>query len=94
MKTRVLGRTKLECSEVALGTWAFNSVVYGPVAVGDAHRTVRRALDEGITLFDTAPLYGTRERDGIAEEVLGQALGADRDGVLISRRRTCRAPPD
>ena len=91
MKTRVLGRTGLECSEVALGTWAFNSVVYGPVDVGEAHATVRRALDEGITLFDTAPLYGTPERDGIAEEVLGQALGADRDRVLISTKFGRRA---
>ncbi len=91
MKSRVLGRTGLECSEVALGTWAFNSVVYGPVAVGEAHMTVCRALDEGITLFDTAPLYGTRERDGIAEEVLGQALGADRERVLISTKFGRRA---
>jgi aryl-alcohol dehydrogenase-like predicted oxidoreductase len=91
VKTRVLGRTGLECSEVALGTWAFNSVVYGPVDVGEAHATVRRALDEGITLFDTAPLYGTPERDGIAEEMLGQALGADRDRVLISTKFGRRA---
>tara|TARA_B100001964_G_scaffold221213_1_gene265045 strand:- start:232 stop:1191 length:960 start_codon:yes stop_codon:yes gene_type:complete len=91
LKTRVLGRSGLECSEISLGTWAFNSVVYGPVAAGEAQETVRRALDEGITLFDTAPLYGTRERDGIAEQVLGQALGADRERVLISTKFGRRA---
>ncbi|MDA0335513.1 MAG: aldo/keto reductase [bacterium] len=91
MKTRILGRTGLHCSEVALGTWAFNSVVYGPVADGAAQETVRCALDQGITLFDTAPLYGTRERDGIAEEVLGRALGADRENVLISTKFGRRA---
>lgn len=91
MKTRLLGRTGLQCSEVALGTWAFNSVVYGPVAAGEAERTVRQALDEGITLFDTAPLYGTRQQDGIAEQVLGQALGAQRQSVLISTKFGRRA---
>ncbi len=91
MKTRILGRTGLHCSEVALGTWAFNSVVYGPVADDAAQETVRCALDQGITLFDTAPLYGTRERDGIAEEVLGRALGSDREKVLISTKFGRRA---
>lgn len=91
MKTRALGRTGLECSEVSLGTWAFNSIVYGPVADKASTETVRRALDEGITLFDTAPLYGTREKDGIAEEVLGQALGGDRNRVLISTKFGRRA---
>lgn len=88
---RKLGRSGLECSAVSLGTWAFNSVVYGPVGDADARETVRRALDEGITLFDTAPLYGTRERDGIAEEVLGRALGGDREGVLLSTKFGRRA---
>ena len=41
---------------------------------------MRRALDAGITLFDTAPLCGARERDGVAEQVLGRALDADREG--------------
>jgi aryl-alcohol dehydrogenase-like predicted oxidoreductase len=91
VKTRFLGRSGLECSEVSLGTWAFNSVVYGPVAADEAQETVRRALEEGITLFDTAPLYGTRERDGIAEQVLGQALGGDREAVLISTKFGRRA---
>jgi aryl-alcohol dehydrogenase-like predicted oxidoreductase len=91
VKRRILGRTGLECSEVALGTWAFNSVVYGPVAADAARETVRCALDQGITLFDTAPLYGTRDRDGIAEEVLGQALGVDRESVLISTKFGRRA---
>lgn len=81
----------MQCSEIALGTWAFNSVVYGPVGAGDAERTVQQALDEGITLFDSAPLYGTRERDGIAEQVLGRALGAARNSVLISTKFGRRA---
>lgn len=98
MRYRPLGRTGLQCSEVSLGTWAFNSVVYGPLAAGSARETVRQALEVGVTLFDTAPLYGSRKRDGIAEEVLGRALGADRERVLIStkfgRRATAANRPD
>lgn len=87
MKYRSLGRTGLKVSEVSLGTWAFGSPsIYGSVDSGDAHRAIRGALDAGINFFDTAPLYGTKEADGIAEKVLGQALGADRDRALIATK--------
>ena len=86
MQQRQLGRSGLQCSVIALGTWAFNAQVYGPVAISEATATVHRALEEGITLYDTAPLYGSREEDGISERILGGALGADRDQVLISTK--------
>lgn len=86
MKYRSLGRTGISVSEVSLGTWAFGSPVYGSVGASDAHRAIRGALDAGITFFDTAPLYGTAEEDGIAEKVLGEALGPDRDKVCISTK--------
>jgi aryl-alcohol dehydrogenase-like predicted oxidoreductase len=98
MQYRILGRTGLQCSEIGLGTWAFGSSVYGDVTARDAQETIRAALAAGITVFDTAPLYGNRERDGIAEEALGRALGSDRDKVLISskfgRNATERAAPN
>lgn len=83
MKYRMLGNTGLRVSEVALGTWAFASQVYGQVSEAEALKTVDTALDCGINVFDSAPLYGDSERNGIAEEVLGRALGKRRDGVLI-----------
>ena len=87
MNYRPLGRTGLNVSEVSLGTWAFGSPsIYGAVDSGDANRAIRGALDAGINFFDTAPLYGTKEADGIAEEVLGKALGADRDRVTIATK--------
>ncbi|MFN6935353.1 MAG: aldo/keto reductase, partial [Tsuneonella sp.] len=76
---------------LALGTMGLAGV-YGPIPREVAQRTIRAALDAGVTLFDTAPLYG----DGMAEcllgtELAGQAaavvtkfgLGAGRDGRLI-----------
>jgi aryl-alcohol dehydrogenase-like predicted oxidoreductase len=86
MKYRSLGRTGMKVSEIGLGTWAFGSPVYGSVGAVDAQRAIRGALNSGITFFDTAPLYGSKEEDGIAEKVLGQALGADRDKVSISTK--------
>jgi aryl-alcohol dehydrogenase-like predicted oxidoreductase len=87
MKFRPLGRTGLRVSEVSLGTWAFGSPsIYGAVDGTEATRTIRGALDAGINFFDTAPLYGTKEEDGIAETVLGRALGADRDRAIISTK--------
>ncbi|MFN2464348.1 MAG: aldo/keto reductase [Candidatus Dormibacteria bacterium] len=86
MRYRQLGRTGLKCSEVSLGTWSFASNVYGDVSRDEAIGAVRAALDAGINTFDTAPLYGTAQEDGIAEVVLGEALGADRDEVIIATK--------
>ena len=86
MKTRPLGRTGIEVSEIGLGTWAFNSWIYGEVDNAESIRTIRSALDLGITFFDTAPLYGVGKEDGVAERILGQGLGADRDRVVISSK--------
>jgi len=83
MRTRPFGSTGMTVSEIALGTWAFASQVYGRVTEEEARRTVDAALEAGINVFDTAPLYGTSERDGVAEEVLGRALGKRRESVLV-----------
>lgn len=58
----------------------------------DAARTrevVEAALDAGVTLFDTADLYG----DGASEEFLGRALGRRRDDVAIATKFGMRKPP-
>lgn len=86
MKYRTLGRTGIHISEIGFGTWALGSPVYGNVGAHDAYDAVRGALDAGITFFDTAPLYGSPEADGIAEQVLGHGLGADRDRVTIATK--------
>jgi len=86
MKYRTLGRTGLRCSEVGLGTWAFASQIYGDVPESDAVKAVQSAIDVGINFFDTAPMYGTSKHDGVAEEVLGRALGHNRDAVIVSSK--------
>lgn len=86
MKYRKLGDTGSEVSEVALGTWAFGSGVYGQVQRDQAVAAVDAAVDAGVTLFDTAPLYGCDGVDGVAETLLGEALRGKRDKVLISTK--------
>ncbi len=86
MKYRKLGRTGLEVSEIGLGTWAFGNNVYGGVPEQEGITTIHRAIDLGITLFDTAPQYGTNLQDGIAEIVLGKGLKGYRDKVVVQTK--------
>src|SRR5437763_434397 len=78
MRTRTLGDSDLAVSVVGLGCNNF-----GPRLDADAtKRVVDAAIDAGITLFDTAELYG----DGLSEEYLGRALGDRRGDVLIATK--------
>ncbi|MGY1820667.1 aldo/keto reductase [Geodermatophilus sp. SYSU D00079] len=72
-------------SRVGLGTWQFGSREWGygdAYASGEAAAIVRRARELGITLFDTAEVYGF----GRSERILGDALGADRAGVVVATK--------
>lgn len=75
------GKTKI--SGLSLGTWAFsNAAVWGGCDDHAAHETVRRALDCGINLIDSAEKYG----DGQAELVLGEALKGRRHEALVATK--------
>jgi aryl-alcohol dehydrogenase-like predicted oxidoreductase len=71
-------------SRVGLGTWAIGGWMWGGSDEQGAVRTIHAALDQGITLIDTAPVYGF----GRSEEIVGQALaaGAKRRNVLIATK--------
>ena len=72
-------------SRIGLGTWQFGSSEwgYGEVyAEGIAGEIVRRARELGVTLFDTAELYGF----GRSERILGEALGEERPGVVVASK--------
>lgn len=72
MRKRPLGKTGLDVSELSLGTWGLSGDGYGPVSDVEVDRIIDRALELGITLFDTADVYG----DGAMETKLGERLGA------------------
>jgi aryl-alcohol dehydrogenase-like predicted oxidoreductase len=71
-------------SRIALGTWAIGGWMWGGSDERDAIRTIHAALDHGITLVDTAPVYGF----GRSEEIVGRALaaGGKRKHVLIATK--------
>ena len=82
MKYRRLGNSDLEISVLGMGSWAIGGKAFGPVYDSDSRKAIFRALDMGVTFFDTAPLYG----NGHAEEVLGKALQGVRQDVLIATK--------
>jgi aryl-alcohol dehydrogenase-like predicted oxidoreductase len=72
-------------SRIGLGTWQFGSREwgYGEGYAGQvAHAVVRRALELGVTLFDTAEVYGF----GRSERILGRALGDERESVFVATK--------
>ncbi|MBI2187964.1 MAG: aldo/keto reductase [Acidobacteria bacterium] len=84
---RALGRTGLTVSEIGFGAWgiggtADGAVGYGPVDDAVSLRTLGRALDLGITFFDTSDLYGY----GHSERLLGEALRGWRPRVVIASK--------
>jgi aryl-alcohol dehydrogenase-like predicted oxidoreductase len=76
--------TSLKVSPIALGTWAIGGWMWGGTDEADAIRTIHEALDRGITLIDTAPVYGF----GHSEEIVGKALaeGGRRKRVTIATK--------
>jgi aryl-alcohol dehydrogenase-like predicted oxidoreductase len=76
--------TSLKVSRIALGTWAMGGWMWGGTDEAEAIRTIHEAVDRGITLIDTAPVYGF----GRAEEIVGKALaeGGRRNRVAIATK--------
>jgi aryl-alcohol dehydrogenase-like predicted oxidoreductase len=76
--------TSMRVSRIALGTWAIGGWMWGGSNESDAISTIHAALDRGINLIDTAPVYGF----GRSEEIVGKALAADgrRKRVFIATK--------
>jgi len=77
--------TGKQISKIGLGTWQFGSREWGygdRYATEVAHAIVERALELGVTLFDTAEVYGY----GRSERILGQALGDKRESVFLATK--------
>jgi aryl-alcohol dehydrogenase-like predicted oxidoreductase len=78
------GRTDLEVSVLAMGTWVTGGWAWGGADDGQSLRAILRALELGINFIDTAPVYGF----GRSETIVGHALKewATRDGVVIATK--------
>jgi aryl-alcohol dehydrogenase-like predicted oxidoreductase len=91
MEKRTLGRSGITVGAVGFGTWAIGGewqdamgspLGWGRVDDEESIRAIRRAMDLGVTLFDTADVYGA----GRSEEVLGRAVAGRRDEVVIASK--------
>jgi len=86
MEYRQLGSSGLRVSTIPLGTMGWGgrgwASAVGKIGVEGARRQIDLALDAGVNMIDTADVYS----EGLSEEILGEALGARRDQVLIATR--------
>lgn len=84
MDTRALTGTDLHVSVVGLGTWAIGGIAeeWGQVDDRESIATIHQALDLGINLIDTAPIYGA----GHSEAVVGKAILGRREEVILATK--------
>ena len=89
MQTRKLGKKGLEVSAIGLGCMGLSSG-YGPATDKPAAiALIRAAVERGVTLFDTAEVYGPFKN----EELVGEALAPVRDQVIIATKFGFRIDP-
>jgi len=76
--------TNLISSRIALGTWAMGGWMWGGTDEKESIRTIHAALDQGINLVDTAPVYGF----GRSEEIVGEALRqrGRRESIILATK--------
>ena len=82
MEQRRLGNSDVLVSVIGLGTWEMSGAFWGAADDEESVRVVHRALELGVTLIDTAEMYG----EGHSEEVMGRALAGRRDQVVLASK--------
>jgi aryl-alcohol dehydrogenase-like predicted oxidoreductase len=86
MEYRQLGKSGLRVSTITLGTMGFGGTGWatpvGTIDVEGARKQIGLARDAGVNLIDTADVYS----NGLSEEIVGQALGSDREDVLLATK--------
>ncbi len=83
MEFMKIGGTHLTVSRIALGTWAIGGWMWGGTDEKESIQTIHTAVERGITLIDTAPVYGL----GRSEEIVGKALaGGLRKQVVLATK--------
>ena len=93
METISCENVPVPLGRVGLGTWAIGGWMWGGSDEAECIRAIQHAVDTGINLIDTAPVYGF----GRSEEIVGKALAeggpagpggvSDQGGARVDRRR-------
>jgi aryl-alcohol dehydrogenase-like predicted oxidoreductase len=82
MKKRKLGRSRLEVSAIGFGCMGLNYAYSNTLDKKDSIALLRAAVEKGVTLFDTAEMYGPYTN----EELVGEALAPFRNQVVIATK--------
>jgi aryl-alcohol dehydrogenase-like predicted oxidoreductase len=84
VESATIAGSDVKVSRIGLGTWAIGGWMWGGTDERQAIATIHAAVDRGITLIDTAPVYGF----GASEEIVGKALamGGRRSRVVIATK--------
>lgn len=82
MQYRNLGTTTISTSVIGLGTWAIGGWMWGGTDEKEAIKAVHAAVENGMNLIDTAPMYGF----GRSEEIVGKAICDRRDKVVLATK--------
>lgn len=85
MERTEIADTGIETTRIGLGTWAIGGWMWGGTECRRAVETIHSALDRGVGLIDTAPVYGF----GTSEEIVGEAVDTwdgDRDDVVLATK--------
>lgn len=82
MEQREIGNSGIKASAVGLGTFAIGGWFWGGTNEADSIKAIRKSLDMGVNLVDTAPIYGF----GVAEQIVGKAIKGRRDSVVLATK--------
>jgi aryl-alcohol dehydrogenase-like predicted oxidoreductase len=82
MKQREFGRSGVAVSEIGLGTWQLGGADWGEIDEATALRTLAAAVDSGVTIFDTADVYGA----GRSESLIGRFLKSSAEKIFVATK--------
>ncbi|MCG2783692.1 MAG: aldo/keto reductase [Anaerolineae bacterium] len=82
LRLRVLGKSKLQISEIGFGLWAAGGDAWGTTDDSQVLNAIDYALEHGVNFYDTADVYGS----GHSEELLGQAMQGRRDKFIVATK--------
>lgn len=82
MRKRALGQSGIEASVIGFGAWAIGGWAWGGAEERASVDAVRAAMDAGVNLIDTAPMYGF----GRSEQIVAKAIQGRRDQVVLATK--------
>src|SRR6202051_5402584 len=87
MRYRPLGRTGWKVSDVSFGAWAIGGA-WGSVSDDESLAALRKAIDSGVNVIDTADVYG----DGRSERLIAQLKKSEKREIVVATKAGRRLP--